>query len=107
MPADITNNPLKGIEKTTLAGEDNHHQGLGLDKLIQLVKTFAGMLWLASGDQALIMEHNGQSGYIDLEIPWKGVALACRFRLSLVNNLPTQTTPNQRIEQIKQSLRRA
>lgn len=80
VPPDVIGNPLRGIEQTRVG--DNHHMGLGLHKLVHLVREFRGFLWLASGSAALVLAPGREPGYIDLEYPWQGVAIACRFRSS-------------------------
>lgn len=61
MPEDITNNPLRGIEGARFS--DNHHMGLGLFKLTQLVRGFRGTLWLATGSAVLTLAPSGQKIY--------------------------------------------
>jgi hypothetical protein len=78
IPEDIIGNPLRGIEQTRFS--DNHHMGIGLYKLTQLVKGFRGRLWLVSGDAVLVVEPDGKETYHSLKNPWQGVAIACRFR---------------------------
>ena len=103
MPADLINNPLRGIEKTNFSN-GNHHQGLGLSKLLRLVEAAGGQLWLASGNCALQRTSNGQPSYMTLTSSWSGVALACRFRWSVIKNSFKPTKTSSRVEQIKQQL---
>ena len=103
MPADISNNPLRGIEKTNFSN-GSHHQGLGLSKLVRFVDAAGGQLWLASGDCALQRSFNGQRSYMTLTSLWSGVALACRFRWSVIKNNFKPIHPSSRVEQIKQQL---
>lgn len=63
-------------------GTENHHQGLGLAKLVQLVIDFSGELCLASGDSALLIDADGNRSYSNLPSEWRGVALSCRLRAS-------------------------
>jgi hypothetical protein len=51
VPPDLIGNPLRGVEQTTVS--ENHHMGLGLAKLVRLVREFRGFLWLASGNSVL------------------------------------------------------
>lgn len=78
MPPDVIGNPLQGIEQT-LATE-NHHMGLGLYKLVRLVREFRGFLWLATGSAVLKLAPGHEPAYIEIEYPWQGTAIACRFR---------------------------
>jgi hypothetical protein len=76
MPPDLIGNPLRGVEQTRVS--ENHHMGLGLAKLVRLVREFRGFLWLAPGSEP---------AYIDIKYPWQGVAMACRFRSSDIANM--------------------
>jgi hypothetical protein len=60
---------------------DNFHQGLGLARLIELVKTYSGSLYLCSGDKALEIDYDGSHSFETIP-PWSGVALSCTFRKS-------------------------
>jgi hypothetical protein len=80
MPPDLIGNPMRGVEQTQVA--DNHHMGLGLAKLVRLVREFRGFLWLASGTSVLRLAPGSAPAYSDIKYPWKGVAMACRFRSS-------------------------
>jgi hypothetical protein len=78
IPPDATGNPLLGIERTRTS--ENHHLGLGLYKLVRLVREFRGFLWLATGSATLILAPDRKPAYSNLSCPWQGVAIACRFR---------------------------
>lgn len=80
MPPDLIGNPLRGVEQTRVT--ENHHMGLGLAKLVRLVREFRGFLWLASGNTVLKLAPESEPAYIDIKYPWQGVAMACRFRSS-------------------------
>lgn len=80
MPPDLIGNPLRGVEQTRVS--ENHHMGLGLAKLVRLVREFRGFLWLASGTSVLKLAPGSEPAYIDIKYPWQGVAMACRFRSS-------------------------
>jgi hypothetical protein len=64
----------------TFGGEvsENHHQGLGLFHLIELVDKFNGELYLISGNSALHIKNKVKT-YIDLSNNWQGVIISCRF----------------------------
>jgi hypothetical protein len=78
MPADLIGNPLRGVEQIRVS--ENHHMGLGLAKLVRLVREFRGFLWLASGTSVLWLAPESAPAYIDIKHRWQGVAMACRFR---------------------------
>jgi hypothetical protein len=80
VPADVINNPLRGIEQTR--DTDNHHMGLGLFKLVRFVREFRGFLWLVSGSSGLVLAPGQAPAYIYIKQPWQGVAIACRFQSS-------------------------
>lgn len=62
MPPDIIGNPLRGIEQIRVS--ENHHMGLGLAKLVRLVREFRGLLWLASGNSMLKLAPGLDPAYI-------------------------------------------
>lgn len=80
MPSDLMGNPLRDVEQVRVS--ENHHMGLGLAKLVRLVREFRGFLWLASGSSVLKLAPGSRPAYIDTQYPWQGVALACRFHSS-------------------------
>ncbi|NEK83097.1 MAG: hypothetical protein G3W58_18020 [Pantoea ananatis] len=61
--------------------KENNHQGLGLAHLMKLVNTYNGRLLLATGDVCL-ETNGGASHYTKLQVPWQGVAISCRFKIS-------------------------
>jgi len=103
MPGDIIDNPLPGIG--TPQENDNHHMGLGLAKLIQLVQKYHGELWLASGTDMLIIDSNGKQRYENVGFSWKGVALACRFCTSDIKRALVNITDPE-IASLMEMLRR-
>ena len=103
VPEDLIGNPLRGVEHTRIS--DNHHMGLGLYKLTQLVKEFRGRLWLASGDTSLALAPGHENAYISLKYPWQGVAIACRFQASQIKRAGREIeTADKDIEQIMRVL---
>lgn len=78
IPPDVIGNPLRGVEQTRVT--ENHHMGLGLHKLVRLVREFRGSLWLTTGSAALLLAPGREPAYIDTKYPWQGVAVACQFR---------------------------
>ncbi|OCH26236.1 hypothetical protein A6E13_20015 [Aliivibrio fischeri] len=75
--------------------EVNHHQGLGLAHLVELVEKFQGKLTIASGLAILNINENGEREIKTLDSPWKGVAIACRFKLSLLCKEIDENTDNE------------
>lgn len=82
LPDDHMGNPMGSIAK--VRGHGNHHLGLGLAKLVELVEKFKGELWLASGDAMMTIDRNGLRKYQSLPFQWAGVILSCRFSVSRV-----------------------
>lgn len=78
LPDDALHNPY-GNNVSTIDMEQNHHQGLGLYKLIELVKRFSGELQLITGNCMLQIENCGDFTYSQLDINWQGVAIVCAF----------------------------
>lgn len=60
---------------------ENHHQGLGLYKLIELVRRYKGTLTLWSGDALLEVSNSGNFSYSVTEdgSRWEGVSISCGF----------------------------
>jgi len=87
LPEDVMGNPMGRFGR--VVESENHHMGLGLAKLVTAVEQFHGWCWLASGNAMLYISPDGQRSYINLPIPWQGVALSCRFD----SNRVTGTTP--------------
>jgi hypothetical protein len=84
LPQDISGNPMPNIGQ--IVDSENHHMGLGLAKLLNLVNTYQGQLWLASGEKTLVVEPNGNNFFKTNALKWQGVALACRFNIETVKN---------------------
>ena len=100
MPGDMMVNPLRGIERARVG--ENHHAGLGLYKLTELVGFYRGTLWLGSGSQLLKIRPDGTEWHGEIE-NWDGVAIACRFRMSAVENAGDRADDNQ-IEELARLL---
>ena len=77
MPPDMTGNPMGGVG--LIKTSDNHHQGLGLAKLVSLVESYCGELCLTTGNSVLTVDSNGRRSFRTPRHEWPGVALSCRF----------------------------
>lgn len=104
MPDDIIGNPLRGIE-TTKRADNSHHMGLGLFKLIELVKKFNGELRISSGDSVYLLNPNGAESYISAINHWKGVAISCKFNTGHINDA-VETTMDLDVQNVLNQLRR-
>lgn len=85
LPEDAMGNPIGPIAR--IMTKENNHLGLGLAKLVELVTKFKGQLWLASDDAMLTIDTKGGRKYQRLPFSWKGVLLACRFNVSVVEQV--------------------
>ena len=104
LPTDVTGNPMGRYGR--VIESDSHHMGLGLAKLITAVEQFHGCCWLASGNAMLCITPDGQRSFVNLPIPWKGVAIACRFDLQRIAASKEQYTGDE-FEDILSELMRA
>lgn len=86
IPEDVTGNPFEGQADARPWHDGNHHQGLGLAKLMQLVTGYNGCLWVATGEALMVSNPhtrmNDQFGRFVATPHWKGVAIACRLKIS-------------------------
>lgn len=81
VPADFIGESPFGSMPVARRSNGNHHQGLGLAKLVDLAKSYSGELHLASGNSALHMR-DGMISYRPLTYEWKGVAISLAIRES-------------------------
>lgn len=85
-PEDAMGNPFGQATDVMYRHDGNHHQGLGLDQLMNLVRHYDGELWIASGDTLLSSTPATRAEYefgSYAAVPhWQGVAIACRLKLS-------------------------
>ncbi len=90
VPEDALVNPYgAGITTKT---KDNNHQGLGLDKLVQLVTRYKGWLQIISGRSVLNMDNTGSILYSEMSSEWKGVVISLVLDANeFENQVPVQT----------------
>ena len=82
LPSDCIGNPMGASAKYK---KENNHAGLGLAKLIDLVKKYNGELQIVSGD--VILELKEQNIYFR-DIPfWQGVIIRCKFKISKLKSI--------------------
>ena len=77
----IGTNPFGAIALVTGAN-GNHHQGLGLAKLVELAKSYRGVLHIASGSCLMSMRLGYNASFRVLKQPWKGVAISLSLKES-------------------------
>lgn len=91
MPSDMIDNPFKDTSISTKSQNENHHEGLGLFKLMDLVKKTNGYVEILSGDAVKIV--SGPHEYdVSSKISWQGVAILCELNLSQLNQLMKQNS---------------
>ncbi len=79
---------MPGVE-TAFRGDGNHHMGIGLAKLVKLVKDYSGQLWLASGNSLLTINGLGNPRFDEIQ-EWNGVAISCRFNFNNIAKVRRQ-----------------
>lgn len=84
---------------------DNHHQGLGLHKLIQLVRKYEGSLCICSGNCIYTIDNAGKISHEQINEPWQGVAISCRFPIENLSKAE-EIDDNPEISDIMSLLRR-
>jgi hypothetical protein len=90
----------------TFVNTGNHHQGLGLAKLVSLAKKYDGDLYLASGDHYLQLS-SGITSLHALSHDWQGVAISLAIQESsfLAPDDDEQSTDSVDIFEIMQLIR--
>src|SRR5690606_14693479 len=63
LPDDFAGRSPFGDAPITTGRNGNHHQGLGLAKLVELAKSYGGVLNIASGDCLMMMRPNRAASY--------------------------------------------
>lgn len=82
VPEDFLGGKLFGSAAVAVSGNGNHHQGLGLAKLVELAKSYQGVLNIASGNCLMMMRRGDSPRYRTLAEPWKGVAVSLSIKES-------------------------
>lgn len=94
VPADLAGgSPMSYSVGTRVSA--NHHQGLGLDHLLRLVKGYSGELDLVSGNATLSIDSNGRESFSINENTWQGVVLSCRIKESCLNSAEDYVSESQ------------
>ncbi|MEN5128520.1 hypothetical protein [Pseudomonas alloputida] len=106
VPEDFLGGRPFGNGVTTFQNTGNHHQGLGLAKLLSLAKQYDGLLYLASGDHYLELQ-NGIPSYRELSHPWQGVAISLAIKESsfVVGGQPIQDVDSDDVFELMNALR--
>ncbi len=78
-PEDIIGPTPYGPQTQVTFNQGNHHQGLGLHQLKELVKKYSGQLQICSGDCIYTLDELGQESYLGGIPYWQGTAISCRL----------------------------
>ena len=81
-----------------------NHQGLGLFKLISLVKKYGGKLAIASGNCLFQVDRMGNTSYSEIK-EWKGVAISCTLNARRLQEKTTDKKKNPEVVSIMDQLR--
>lgn len=84
VPDDFYGSSPFGANVTTFVNSGNHHQGLGLAKLLALAERYDGILYLASGDTVLEYK-GGEFCFGPLSHCWQGVAISLTLKESALS----------------------
>lgn len=90
----IGSSPFGDKVKTRFS--ENHHQGLGLYHLVELVRAYKGELILVSGNACFEMDENAQETNKLIGKEWKGVAISCRFKASNLSSIKEEISQSDR-----------
>jgi hypothetical protein len=82
VPEDYLGSSPFGGAAVVHSGNGNHHQGLGLAKLVELARSYDGVLNIASGDCLMMLRRGGQQSFRRLAQPWRGVAVSLSIKES-------------------------
>ncbi|MDD6206691.1 hypothetical protein [Succinivibrio sp.] len=89
LPFDCLDNPYSDNVQVK-QDEDNHHEGLGLFKLVDLVQKTDGYLSILSGHGLKLINKNNPSES-ELEENWQGVVIYCYLNMSNLHKLKDNT----------------
>ncbi len=87
LPDDSIRSPIPG--PTYNAGTENHHVGLGLYQLRQLVRLFQGKLWIWSGNTQILIQGGKMAVLANAAGNWQGVVV------ELEVTVPSQGSPGE------------
>jgi len=87
LPDDSMDSPIPG--PVFRAGTENHHVGLGLYQLRQLVRLFQGKLWIWSGETQILIQGGNMNVLGNPAGNWEGVVV------ELEVTVPSQSNPGE------------
>lgn len=84
VPSDMIHNPFRG--RAIVSTTSNNHMGHGLWRLTELVKSFQGSLWVASGEASFLISPASPRGeYRRFPLGWKGLAIELELPVRLAS----------------------
>ncbi len=83
LPSDSCYNPFSG--GVPLKDDENHHEGLGLYKLVDLVQKTKGNLSILSGNGLKSINAEGVSD-VELKNRWQGVVIYCKLSIQNIKD---------------------
>lgn len=98
LPEDMMGNPMPGLG--VIRDTENHHQGLGLAKLIKLVSKYKGTLCLATGDAIFTLSRNGDKLFRAPTFDWSGVSISCRFSTSSLHPADEEVSDDDIVDEL-------
>lgn len=107
-PEDAIGNPFGEQSETRPWHNGNHHQGLGLAQLMELIEAYDGTLWIATGTSALVSSPQARQQNpfgLFVEVPnWQGTAIACRLNISELDKIIEEEPFREDIQDILQEI---
>lgn len=95
--------PFGSTVSTRILSNGNHHQGLGLAKLISLAKRYEAELYIVSG-KAILHLDKGDLSFKEVRFAWKGVAISLTIQESKMAQAQAEQTSTD-IDDIMNQLR--
>lgn len=105
IPEDIIGNPFSDIGIKSLVNNPNHHEGLGLSKLIDLVIKHKGEIQIISGRALLNKNFNNDTltiSNLPMNLSWKGVVIIFKLKTS---NLKLEEEDSHQIDDLLNLIR--
>jgi len=102
LPDDSMGSPIPG--SVFRAGTENHHVGLGLYQLRQLVRLFQGKLWIWSGETQILIQGGERNVLINPAGNWEGVVVELEVTVPSQSNPGGSGTLSAELEALAKSL---